>query len=284
MLDTRPSFRPCRLRVDPRVYWLASRPVSQRNVTSLRGFWGQSPLHAPCASSASPDSTRGEIAHQCDYTAREPRHSSAKPTTQASRPSRYICSCGMNASRCLIGLTSGHYRRPPMECVAFLVAVHPRLLTLPNALPLGAYNSSAVLSCYCRNCFNSTSWLMAWWWPTYPVLRFLGGQAGRAAPASDQTEHWDDIQLLRAAQLRASTSVPKDLETLETQRIPCTGVVEKQCAVMRCAMPLIRDRSLSQPSLQDSCAYRVAALWLPLRCADVGACWRRYPSPRSALR
>jgi hypothetical protein len=91
MLDTRPSFRPCRLRVDPRVYWLASRPVSQRNVTSLRGYWGQRPLHAPCASPASPDSTRGDIAHQCYYTAREPRHSSAKATTQASRPSRYIC-------------------------------------------------------------------------------------------------------------------------------------------------------------------------------------------------
>ncbi|KAH3904963.1 hypothetical protein HBH56_225540 [Parastagonospora nodorum] len=114
-----------------------------------------------------------------------------------------------------------------MECVASLVVVHPRFMTLPNALPLGAYNSNAVLSCCCRNSFNSTSWLMAWW-PTYPVLRFLGGQAGRAAPASDQTEHWDDIQLLHAAQLRSSTSVPMDFETLEKHTFHCTGVFGKQ--------------------------------------------------------
>jgi len=121
-------------------------------------------------------------AHQCVYTAREPRHSSAKPTTQASRPSRYICSHGMNASRCLIGLTSGHFRRPPMECVAFLVAVHPRLLTLPNALP--SARTTATLCCHATVGIASTSRHGSWPGGGQRIQFFvsLGGRRGVPLP------------------------------------------------------------------------------------------------------
>jgi hypothetical protein len=52
----------------------------------------------------------------------------------------------IDASRCLIGPTSGDCRRPPMDCVPYLVAVHARLTTLPDAAVFSA-RTTAMLCC-----------------------------------------------------------------------------------------------------------------------------------------
>jgi hypothetical protein len=84
-IDTRPSFRAHRLGDGTRVYWLAGRPVAERNVTSFRWDLGRKGAARALSLTHVPENTRVVIAHQ--YTAREPRHSSAKVTTQASHPS-----------------------------------------------------------------------------------------------------------------------------------------------------------------------------------------------------
>jgi hypothetical protein len=107
LLHTRPSFRTGRLLYAASTHWLASRAVSERNVIP----WARRvDLGAKgCCTrlvllTSAPENTRGEIAHQ--YTAREPRHSSAKVTTQAARPPCCMCApVQMTDWRCLIGLT-----------------------------------------------------------------------------------------------------------------------------------------------------------------------------------
>jgi hypothetical protein len=168
------------------------------------------------------------------------------------------------------------FARTPMECVARRIAVHVAAAAVPRRVQ---QQQSQTLS-------RKPPALSAPWscWPAHPVLRFLG-QAGRAAPASDQTECWGYLQLLCGVGviLPAGAGSPREVKTLENPPPlrPSANAPSSSSTTQNQTRNCLdaRARAPAPVSLRDSCANRRLILRSrgePGRVAAVGAQARIY--------